>query len=183
VIIAFEGIDGTGKSSLAKRISATWSASLVKFPTEGLITDEKPTDLDLLLSDFASRQRELRGQRVVVDRYLPSLLAYELAARGNRHEQSLNWTINHCHWVQPDITYYLQVPLEIAQERINLRGEPALAIESLGHQALVKEAYEELVIPYLKSAGWHIEIIDVDRPLTEIILTDLAQYAGAIAAA
>jgi thymidylate kinase len=184
VIIAFEGIDGTGKSSLAKRISKTWTASLVKFPSEGLITDEKPTDLYLLVSDFTARQPELMGQKIVVDRYLPSLLAYELAARSNRQEQSfLDWIINYCHWIQPDITYYLQVPLEIAQERIKLRGESALAIESLEHQTLVKEAYEELVIPYLKNAGWHIEVIDVDRPLTEIILTDLAQYAGAIAAA
>ncbi len=135
-LIVVEGIDGSGKSTqidllqkwllgLGRSVFFTeWnSSSLVKSTTKAGKNDKSftPTTYSLLLStDFADRwENYIRpllkaGSIVLADRYAFTAFARDVA-RGVDRE----WVRNlYSFAVQPDITFYFKVPLDIAVNRI-----------------------------------------------------------------
>ena len=148
-LIAVEGLDGSGKSTqiyLLKRwlelqnlkVSFTeWnSAVIVKSATkkgkkEQLLT---PTTFSLIhATDFAHRyERHIvpllrHGYVVLADRYIFTALARD-AVRGCDYD----WIRNlYSFAVLPDITFYFDVPLQIAVGRI-LAGRPVLKFHEAG---------------------------------------------------
>ena len=140
MLITFEGIDGSGKSTQAKRLyehlkSLGYKVSLYRDPgstelaekiRELILGFEIDPTTELLLFECArsSLMREkilpdLRdGKVVIVDRFIDSTMAYQ----GYGREINLG-TVNILNHIairgrKPDITFLLNVPLEMALERI-----------------------------------------------------------------
>lgn len=190
-LIAVEGLDGSGKSTqiyLVKRwfelqnlkVSFTeWnSATIVKAATrrgkkQQLLT---PTTFCLIhCTDFAHRYERyivplLRdGYLVLADRYIFTALARD-AVRGCDRD----WLRNLYRFaIVPDITFYFDVPLGTAMDRI-LTGRPVLKYHEAGmdlglsndpyesfrlFQGRIKQEYSHLVEEY------GLTTIDASRPI------------------
>ncbi len=148
-LIAVEGLDGSGKSTqiyLVKRwlelqgsrvYFTEWNSSLLvkKATSKGkkrqLLT---PTTFSLIhATDFADRyERQIlpllrAGFIVLADRYIYTALARD-AVRG----VSRDWVEKiYSFAVQPDITFYFKLPLEVSLNRI-LDGRPSLKYHEAG---------------------------------------------------
>lgn len=148
-LIAVEGLDGSGKSTqiyLVKRwlelqgsrvYFTEWNSSLLvkKATSKGkkrqLLT---PTTFSLIhATDFADRyERQIlpllrAGFIVLADRYIYTALARD-AVRG----VDKGWVAElYSFAVQPDITFYFEVPLEVSLNRI-LEGRPELKYHEAG---------------------------------------------------
>lgn len=148
-LIAVEGLDGSGKSTqiyLVKRwlelqgsrvYFTEWNSSLLvkKATSKGkkrqLLT---PTTFSLIhATDFADRyERQIlpllrAGFIVLADRYVYTALARD-AVRGVDRD----WVAKiYSFAVQPDITFYFKVPLEVSLNRI-LEGRPTLKYHEAG---------------------------------------------------
>ncbi len=148
-LIAVEGVDGSGKSTqvyLLKRwlelqnlkVSFTeWNSSeLVKAATRRgkkhqLLT---PTTFSLIhCTDFAHRyERQVmpllrQGYLVLADRYIFTALARD-AVRGCDRD----WVRTmYSFAMQPDLTFYFSLPLDVAVNRI-LAGRPAIKYHEAG---------------------------------------------------
>ena len=140
MLITFEGIDGSGKSTQAKRLyehlkSLGYKVSLYRDPgstelaekiRERILGFEIDPTTELLLFECARSSLmwekilpDLRdGKVVIVDRFIDSTMAYQ----GYGREINLG-TVNILNHIairgrKPDITFLLNVPLEMALERI-----------------------------------------------------------------
>lgn len=140
MLITFEGIDGSGKSTQARRLyehlkSLGYKVSLYRDPgstelaekiRELILGFEIDPTTELLLFECARSSLmwekilpDLRdGKVVIVDRFIDSTMAYQ----GYGREINLG-TVNILNHIatrgrKPDITFLLNVPLEMALERI-----------------------------------------------------------------
>ena len=147
MFVAFEGIDGTGKTTLV---------SLVKKEIEGrgfrvFATSEPTGRIELKeelkksreISDALSlffrftedrfvHQREIsehlgKGEIVLCDRYIMSSMAYQgaiLEKYFSGKDKTLQWmlAVSEIIDVRPDITFYIDVEPEVAMKRIAGRG-------------------------------------------------------------
>lgn len=140
MLITFEGIDGSGKSTQARRLyehlkSLGYKVSLYRDPgstelaekiRELILGFETDPTTELLLFECARSSLmwekilpDLRdGKVVIVDRFIDSTMAYQ----GYGREINLG-TVNILNHIairgrKPDITFLLNVPLEMALERI-----------------------------------------------------------------
>ena len=164
VLIAVEGLDGSGKSTqiyLLKRwlemegyrvFFTEWNSSiLVKKATRKgkkaqLLT---PTTFSLIhCTDFADRyERQVRpllraGYIVLADRYIYTAFARDAVRRCNPQ-----WVRNlYSFAVRPDITFFFKLPLETALGRI-LAGRPELKFHEAGMDLnLSSDPYESFRI-------------------------------------
>ncbi|MGI9242366.1 MAG: dTMP kinase [Verrucomicrobiales bacterium] len=210
-LIAVEGLDGSGKSTqiyLVKRwlqsrhlkvFFTEWnSSSLVKDATRrGKQSHSlKPTTFSLIhATDFADRyERQIlpllrAGYIVLCDRYIFTAFARD-RARGVEQE----WVASvYDYAIEPDITFYFRVPLEVSLNRI-LRGRPELGYFEAGldmgwtfdpyesfriFQGKVFEVYEELTTRYgLTVIDAEKEIPDQQKEVRRIIKShiDLNAY-------
>lgn len=139
--IAFEGLEGCGKSTHAKRLATRLDAVITREPggTEigsilrNILVDPTNTALSprtealLMSADRAQHIAELigpalaSGRHVVSDRSVYSSLAYQ----GYGREQDLDelkrlndWAIG---GLWPDLVIYIDVPIEILLERLKRR--------------------------------------------------------------
>jgi dTMP kinase len=192
-LIAVEGLDGSGKSTqiyLLKRwlelqnmkVSFTeWNSStIVKAATkrgkkEQLLT---PTTFSLIhCTDFAHRYERYivpllrQGYLVLADRYIFTALARDAVRGCDRH-----WVRNLYRFaIVPDITFYFNVPLEVAMERI-LTGRPVLKYHEAGmdlglstdpyesfrlFQGRIKDEYARLAEEY------QFTVMDAAKPIEE----------------
>ncbi len=192
-LIAVEGLDGSGKSTqiyLVKRwlqsrhlkvFFTEWnSSSLVKDATRrGKQSHSlKPTTFSLIhATDFADRyERQIlpllrAGYIVLCDRYIFTAFARD-RARGVEQD----WVANvYDYAIEPDITFYFRVPLEVSLNRI-LRGRPELGYFEAGldmgwtfdpyesfriFQGKVFNVYEELTDRY------GLTVIDAEKEIPE----------------
>lgn len=146
ILIAIEGIDGSGKSSLAKNLyqeflNQKYAVLLTKEPGGtplGLqlrtIVQEKKVpvcakaEFMLFAADRAQHFEQViipaldEGKIVISDRMSDSSLVYQGYGRGldmNAITAVNNFVMN---GIKPDITVYVKVPLAIATERIMKRN-------------------------------------------------------------
>lgn len=139
--IAFEGLEGCGKSTHVKRLATRLNAVMTREPggtvvgsmLRNILIDPANTNLSpraealLMASDRAQHIAELisptlaSGQHVVTDRSVYSSLAYQ----GYGREQDLaelkrinNWAIG---GLWPELVIYIEVPTEILIERMKKR--------------------------------------------------------------
>ena len=139
--IAFEGLEGCGKSTHVKRLATRLNAVMTREPggtvvgsmLRNILIDPANTNLSpraealLMASDRAQHIAELispalaSGQHVVTDRSVYSSLAYQ----GYGREQDLaelkrinNWAIG---GLWPELVIYIEVPTAILIERMKKR--------------------------------------------------------------
>ena len=98
-----------------------------------------------------------QGRWVVCDRYVLSSLAYQGMALG------LDWVAEINRFaLTPDLTFYLDVPVEATQARMTASRLTAERYESAGEQHSVREGYRKAIPRYEQQFGAvrHIEAAD-----------------------
>lgn len=148
LFVVFEGIDGSGKSTVAHGVFDALSREmpgrvvLTSEPTDTWLgecvrransqgTDEFAEAL-LFMADRAQHGQQIKawleqGMIVLSDRYFSSTLAYQGALLKNRMggtKAALEWLkeVNRPIVVQPDLTLLLTVKVNVAVDRLSSRG-------------------------------------------------------------
>ncbi len=158
MFVVFEGIDGSGKSSVIARLkdhleSKGMKVKVTAEPTGGAIgkfvaeTDDLIPEAEALLfvADRALHTREIQGWidegcAVLCDRYFASTLAYQSAAG-----MDLGWlkAINSNVIIEPYATVRMYIDPEVSLKRVDARGEKS-RFEKLDYLRKVREAYLSL---------------------------------------
>ena len=191
--ITFEGSEGSGKSThiqrLVRRLHAAGAETLLTREPGGTALGEEIRHLLLhhraggimspeteLLLFAAARAQLVRehiapalqsGQVVVSDRFLDSTTVYQGAARRLSAEAvaALNrFAVGDC---RPDLTFVLDVPVEVSQARVRIRsGEKADRIEREDSEFFrrVREGY----IALAQAEPQRVALLDSTRPADEV---------------
>jgi len=146
-LITLEGIDGSGKSTVAKKLQENheirvFEPIFTREPTRGTFTGnavekaiqsdtDQLAELFLFTADHAEHLAKLvkpaleNGKTVISDRYSDSRYAYQGITLKNRIENPLEWVRDlHRGWtVVPDLTILFDIEPEIAVKRCGKRGE------------------------------------------------------------
>ncbi len=197
--ISFEGIDGAGKSTqlewVAQLLAGRGAAVTVTREPGGTALGEQLRDILLHSNDavlpeteallmFAARSEHIdkvirpaleRGEVVLCDRFTDATIAYQGGGSG----VDIDKLVALEHWVQgdlqPDLTLYFDLPVEVAKHRINdLRKADRFEREADGF-------FERVRLAYLARARAHpqrIRVIDADatpevinKQLKDIVLS------------
>jgi dTMP kinase len=200
LLIAFEGIDGTGKSTQI-RLLAAW----LQAQGEDVVVTREPTDsdygrrirelylsreqcspedeLDLFIQDRKLHVKELikpalqAGRIVLTDRYYYSTAAYQ-GANGLDVEDILR---RNSFAPQPDLVILLTMPPELSAERIRSRGGQLNAFEQLDSLRRVAAIFASFSDPQIRR-------IDASQPVNVVCeqircaWTDLSKRAATVSA-
>jgi dTMP kinase len=182
--IVLEGIDGTGKSTLSKKLKA-WleedgrTVVLTAEPTTDwlgkAVRRANEEDLDprteslLFTADRCQHTQRISewlkdGKTVICDRYYGSTVAYQGAAlEAEMGDNALAWLLNLNGPVvrHPDLTILLTVDPEKAMNRVGKRGELS-KFERTEYLQKVQDNYLTLA----EEAGW--TIIDSSGTINEV---------------
>ena len=193
--ITLEGIDGAGKSThlswledflsgMGKRVQLTHEPGGTNLGEKlrNILLDSSVTihpETEALLM-FAARKEHLdklilpslaKGNWIISDRFTDASFAYQGGGRGI-HEDRLGEL--EC-WVQgtfqPDLTFYFDVPSELARKRINSRGNGAEVTDRFEKEK--DEFFNRVRASYIKRAqkfSNRIYIIDASQPIEDIRL-------------
>ncbi len=163
----FEGIDGSGKTTVAREVSerieqevgprvvqtaeptSTWMGDCVRRGNETRVS--ALSEALLFLADRAEHTRRIKGwlsedMVVVCDRYNASTLAYQGAMlREQEGDEALEWlkSVSAPTTIAPDLTFLLRISPEEALERINNRRS-LTRFERLEFLVEVAEIYDML---------------------------------------
>ena len=162
--ITFEGVDGCGKSTQAEKLveklfEIDISAVTVREPGGDPISEsirklllhaeESMSDRAEALLMISSRAQLtdkvilphiINGKWVVADRYADSTLAYQGGGRGlsvNALDEINNFGT---YTLKPDITFFIDVPIEKADERMSVSRD-RIEKEGLNFQQRVRDQY------------------------------------------
>ena len=158
--IAFEGGEGCGKSTQARRLAEHLGAFLTREPggTEvgvrlrALLLDPATGALDdraealLMLADRAQhaatviRPHLAAGRHVVTDRYAASTLAYQGAGRGLPVDELRSLSAWAAAGLEPDLVVLLDVPPEVAHDRLG-PGRDRMEGAGAAFHARVREGF------------------------------------------
>ncbi len=192
-LVVFEGIDGTGKSTqiqlLAQYLRARGLEVVTDFePTRGkwgmkvrnaALSGERLSieeEIDCLLQDRREHVRELiepaleRGAWVLLDRYYLSMMAYQGATGANVEEIRL---MNEEFATVPDVAFWLDIPLEMAMERMNARGNGHDAFENEPFLQACHEIYSAMEMPWLHRLEADGTVQETQARIREVIREEL----------
>ncbi len=185
VFIVLEGIDGTGKSTLSKKLKA-WleergrEVVLTAEPTDDWLgiavrranSEELDPRTESLLFTADRCQHTLRieellkqGKVVICDRYYGSTVAYQGAAlEEDMGDNAVSWLLNLNGPVvrHPDVTILLTSDPQVAMRRVGNRGELS-KFEREGYLRKVQDIYLTLA----REAKW--TVIDSNGKLGEVL--------------
>lgn len=180
LLIAIDGIDGAGKTTLANGLrerltavgasvlqskeptSGPWGTKLRESAASGRLTVEE--ELDLLLRDRRQHVEEVlrpaleAGEVVILDRYFPSTVAYQGAA-GLPVEDLL--TANEFA-PSPDLLLLLDVDPAVGLDRIRARGDRPNHFETATNLAACREIFLALRLPNQR-------VLDASRGAEEVL--------------
>jgi dTMP kinase len=136
IFLAFEGIDASGKTTIAKKIAAQRGALFTFEPGDTALGKElrrwlldaktpmaPETEALLMMADRAHHVRSFiaptlaSGQHVVADRFTPSTLAYQGYGRGLDLAQLRAASELAVGATLPDLTILIDVTIEVANQR------------------------------------------------------------------
>ena len=187
MFIVFEGIDGSGKSSVIARLkdhleSRGRKVKITAEPTEGpvgkfvSVTDDLNPEAEALLftADRALHTEQVKkwmseGYDVLCDRYFASTLAYQSAAG-----MDIDWlkSINSKAIVTPDVTILMDIDPEVSLKRVSQRGEMS-RFEKLDYLRKVRKAYLDIAREY------NFRIVNADRD-RDAVAEEVITIAGGI---
>ncbi|MEI6535319.1 MAG: dTMP kinase [Verrucomicrobiaceae bacterium] len=183
LLIAVEGIDGAGKTTVAATIaqwcgergllcalskeptSLKWGMKLRESAATGRLTLDE--ELDLFhkdREDHASNsiQPALDEDAIMIlDRYYWSTAAYQ-GARGAKVKEVLDF--NESSFPVPDLVLLLDLPVEVGQNRIRVRGDQPNSFEETSAQEKCREIF--LTLP--KKSAARCEIVDASKPWRDV---------------
>lgn len=184
--IAFEGIDGSGKSSIIEALKNAPFADKLSFSCEpqrkdfgkvvrDYLSDHKMDNLAIVMAIAADRENHLndvkaeiaKGKLCITDRYLMSSYAYQHldAVKVNQ------W------FPRAEYTFYFDLPVDVALERSKPREvkkeDKGLAELFENRKALesVKEYYDDLI----QIGLFNTIYINANRPFEEVLF-DVTQH-------
>lgn len=194
--ITFEGIDGAGKSTHIRQLAGRLRAqglplTLTREPggsplaekLRALLLQEPMDALSELLLMFAARRDHIlhviapalaRGELVLCDRFSDASFAYQGAGRGfdvsviaalERWAQTLPGADDNA-MLQPDVTFWFDVPPEVAASR--LRADPRTADK---FEAQPQDFFARVAAGYAARAAAHPERfvrIDAAQPPQQV---------------
>ena len=186
MFITFEGIDGSGKSSqaalLVNRLRAAGHEVVATREPGGTQLGECIRELLLGAGTvtswaeaclFAAARAQLvsevlkpaleRKAWVVADRFLDSSLAYQGGARGLGVEAVLELNRAVIQGCEPEKTFLLRVPVDVALTRIGMSGRDRIETEGADFLTHVDRYFEDIS----KQFG-RIEIVDGTRAESDI---------------
>lgn len=198
LLIAFEGIDGTGKTTqirlLAEKLTARGHRVVAtREPTDGkygrkireLFTKRHHVsaqeELDLFIADRKEHVREViapalaAGKIVLTDRYYFSTAAYQGAA-GQDPEKIIK--LNQAFAPAPDLVLLLVVPTQIGVHRIKtLRKEALNDFEKESTLEKVSAVFANLEGDFIKRVDGTQPVEEVHKRITEYVI-DLINEKG-----
>ncbi|AXI84060.1 dTMP kinase [Xylella taiwanensis] len=185
MLVAIEGIDGAGKTTLAQTLAVTlrragFETVISKEPTNGpwgtLLRQSASTgrfspehEVDLLLRDRRQHVEDLiipvlaRGSVVILDRYFPSMVAYQGAA-GLPVDALLE---ANAFAPRPHLLLLLDVPPAIGLQRIWERGNTPNHFETMENLARCRDIFLALELPAKR-------VIDATSNAQTVLCTALA---------
>ena len=191
--IAFEGIDGSGKSTQAKLLLDSFKrdgtdAYITSEPTDGsigrLIRDALSTDpgsgvsfdsTTLALLFAADREWHVsneesgilkaigEGKVAICDRYYLSSIAYQ--SEGVFMDWVAGINSKATEKLLPDITFFIDVSVDVVLERIRSRNRAREVFEEEGRLLSVRGNYLYAIEHFAKEP---VEVIDGNRPPEEV---------------
>ncbi len=184
-LITLEGIDGTGKSSIAKMLrekipdavftvepTKSWIGRAVKKSIE---SDTDPlAELFLFVADHAEHiakviRPALDEEKIIIsDRYSDSRYAYQGATLSDRFDNAMEWVKGiHKGWtIVPDLTILFTIDPSIAVSRCGVRGNHTKfeKIEFLKtvQGNFMKLAEKEPCRFVVMDAGQELEVVEIE---------------------
>ncbi len=187
IYLAIEGIDGTGKTFVARHIVEKFGFKLLREPSPGrigsLISETKwdpVTDFFLFMADRSAMLRDLqRDRRVVSDRSLYSSYAYQgyhLTKYFGGEDNYFRFFMEAARLLPalPTHIFVLYCDVDIALGRVRERGAPS-RFEERDYLESVQKLYFGLKgrvgnVKYIDSNGTLDELYgEVDKELTELL--------------
>ncbi|WP_273713483.1 dTMP kinase [Leuconostoc mesenteroides] len=194
IFISFEGPEGAGKTSVLEALISELKTKLgddlvttrepggnpISEAIRSILQPEEHNGMDkrteALLYTAARRQHLVENIKpaldqnkiVISDRYVDSSLAYQGGGRGLGIDNI--WEINQfaIDGLLPDMTIYLDVPVEIGLARVNENRQgkiDRLDKESISFHQKVRETYLKLQSEFSD----RIKIVDATQPLNKVI--------------
>lgn len=141
MFIVIDGADGTGKTTLAKRLAKILNGVYTCEPTE----KPKKVSLQFFLKDRKKHQQQIKlwlaqGKIVVCDRYKYSTIVYQ-QLEGDDVEELIRLNSE---FLVPEVTYILNGDLDKIMESIERRGEPVEQYETREIQQKVLKLYRQI---------------------------------------
>ncbi|MGB8216324.1 MAG: dTMP kinase [Candidatus Methanoperedens sp.] len=178
-LITLEGIDGTGKSSILKRLKTTFpDAVFTMEPTKSWIGEavkksieseaDPLAELFLFMADHAEHIAKVilpaleDGKIVISDRYSDSRYAYQGATLSHVIDDAMEWVESiHKGWtIVPDLTILFTIDPAVAVSRCGIRGNHT-KFEKIGFLKTVQENFLKLE----KREPQRFVVIDAGREL------------------
>lgn len=188
MIIAIEGIDGTGKTTVSVLLREALerlgkSVFLTKEPTDKLILDKevqkgrRPENGISLFFRFTEdrfvHQMEIEnalksGAIVITDRYMLSSFAYQgpiIEPIFGSREKTVEWMndVSEIIRIRPDLTFFLDLSVREALNRIKDRKERS-GFEEMNYLEKVREYYD-----FLSKGDKTIKTIDASRSKENVV--------------
>jgi dTMP kinase len=184
--ITFEGIDGSGKSTVAGMVkrrlaSIGFDVVLTREPTDSWLGEAAKrssgrngnpfTDLFLFMADRADHTDRIKawlknGRTVLCDRYLDSTVAYQGATmQPYLGRNALNWLqdIHEASSIRPDITFFLRLDPETAMGRISGRSRRI----KFEHEGFLRKVDKNYAI--IARREKRFVTIDASLPVEEVV--------------
>lgn len=196
--IVFEGIDGCGKSTLIKEVglkqrelflrkvqilhepgftplggqlrnillNTPKSISLSSEITQLLMEASRLSILDYMISEWEKDPNIL----FLGDRHRDSTLAYQTAQGGDIYDLLNIQTILYKNKPKPDLIFYLDTPIDIAQSRLREK-QISEGFDEQGEEFFkkVKEVYESII----NANREHYYVVDASQPFFQVLNTTI----------
>lgn len=194
LFVAFEGIDGCGKSTQARRVADRAGAHFTFEPgdsplgailRERLLDASEPmspeTEALLMLADRSHHvasviaPRVLRGERVVTDRFFGSTLAYQGSGRGidlDTLERATELAVGP---YRPDLTVLIDIPVAVAHRRRAPDRRDRFEAAGIDFHERVREGFLHLAQRY---DNWVVIDGDCDLAAVDASVDDALRSIG-----
>lgn len=183
--IAFEGIDGCGKSTQAKilaenleRLGHKIILTFEPFKRAELknLPDLKPLERqEAFIQDrLAHLVKEVipalgAGQNVITDRYFLSTIAYGMSEGiESKRLIDLHENILGFNFILPNLTFLIDTEEAEAMKRLQAKGEIKGYYEKIEKMMEIRRVYLMLYLNRDINKNIHLEMINGDRPIAEV---------------